>query len=152
MFLYIIYATTREPWKTESLLWTPKLQSIRHAYSACCSMVARHGASISDRRDASALLIFTLWDWITNAIVLIHAQLPNLYALLQQCWFCWLGHVHHMPDRRILKALLYRQLVTEMTAWGWPRLHFKDICKRDIDIKRLEDIANNNSRLKHDLH
>lgn len=53
-----------------------------------------------------------------------------------------------MPDERIPKVLMYRELTTSKKARS------KDVCKRDtramdIDIKRWEDIANDHSQWRH---
>lgn len=91
---------------------------------------------------------------VTNAVVLTHAQLSSIYALLQQCQLHWLGHVQCMLDRRILKVILYRELGTSKRVQGQPQLHFKDIFKSDLramdrDTKMWEGIAYNCSCWRH---
>lgn len=52
-------------------------------------------------------------DWpvhVAIAVVLTHTHLLSQYALFQQSWLHWLGHVHHMPDGMIPKVLLYGEL------------------------------------------
>lgn len=76
-------------------------------------------------------------DFVSNAVVLTRAQLPSLSILLQHRRLRWLGYVHRMPDRRILKVPLYGEY-----AAG-----FKGVCKRDMwamrmGIKRLEGVTN----------
>lgn len=54
-------------------------------------MAVRLEASTPDRIDASIFFIFVGINWsdqITNAAVLIHAQLLSLYALVQEHQLC----------------------------------------------------------------
>lgn len=43
-------------------------------------------------------------DKVTNKEVLTRAQIPSLFTQLKQRLFGWLGHKHHMPDKRIPKS------------------------------------------------
>lgn len=74
----------------------------------------------------------------TDVVVLTHAQLrvPNITDSVAL----------DMSDKRILKVLLYGEVATSKKVWGWPHLHFKGTCKRDmmvmdIIIERWEDIV-----------
>ncbi|XP_012942368.1 uncharacterized protein LOC106012824 [Aplysia californica] len=54
---------------------------------------------------------FSQWsDKVTNVEVLTRAQIPSLFTTLRQRRLRWLGHMHRMPDGRILKDLLYGEL------------------------------------------
>ncbi len=53
-----------------------------------------------------------------------------------------------MDDKRILKVLLYGELVNGKRNIGRPRLRYKDACKRDlkklnIGLAEWEDFADN---------
>lgn len=105
-------------WRTECLLRTPILQSIKHELPACCSTVARLGVSTSDRSDASALFIFS-WEALSASTaptgghrypyfssVCPVTHLRNLCIFLQQRRLRWLGRGRRMRDRKIPKLFL----------------------------------------------
>lgn len=64
-------------------------------------------------------------DRITTGIVLIRAQFPSPYVLLQQLWFDLFRNVHHMSNGRILKVLLDE---------GRNQLCLKNVSKRDMTM------------------
>lgn len=95
-------------------------------------------------------------DKVTNKEVLTRAQIPSLFTLLQQRRLRWLSHVHCMPNKRIQKDLLYRELETGKRAHGRLLLRFKDTCKRDmksidLDLKNWEELASNSDRWRQEL-
>ena len=49
-----------------------------------------------------------------------------------------LGHVLRMNDERIIKDLLYSELVVGKRNIGQPRLRYKDDCKRDLKSLNVE--------------
>ena len=49
-----------------------------------------------------------------------------MFALLNQKWLGWLGHVSGMKD------ILYSELTTGTRPLGRPSLRFKVDCKRDL--------------------
>lgn len=53
--------------------------------------------------------------------------------LLQQHRFCWLGHVHHMPDGSPKNL----PLTTGKRGCGSSHVQFRDICKRDLKSTQL---------------
>ena len=59
-------------------------------------------------------------------MMLENAAIPSLYTLKAK------AHVTRMKDGRILKDLLYGELVTGKRPTGQPQLRFKDVCKRDL--------------------
>ena len=78
------------------------------------------------------ILGITWQDRVTNKVVLEKAGIPSLYTLLKQRRMRWLGHVTRINDGRIPKDLLYGELATGKRPTGRPQLHFKDVCKRDL--------------------
>ena len=85
-------------------------------------------------------------DMVPNTDVHEGAGLHSIFILLSQCRLRWLGHVHHMNDGRIAKDLLYGELASAARSKGYPRLRYKDTCKRDmtcsaIDIQSWERLA-----------
>lgn len=87
-------------------------------YALCC-VVLNHG---SCTESTSALLelfhqqcccsiMETQWqDFKTNTEVLEEASLPSIENMLLLCQVRWAGHVLHMDDERLPKAVLYGEL------------------------------------------
>uniref|UniRef100_A0A2D4J9Y5 Uncharacterized protein n=1 Tax=Micrurus lemniscatus lemniscatus TaxID=129467 RepID=A0A2D4J9Y5_MICLE len=76
-----------------------------------------------------------------------------MYILLKQRRLRWLGHVMRMADGKILKDLLYGELVQGKRPRGRPQLRYKDICKRDLralgmDINSWETLTADHSAWK----
>ena len=69
---------------------------------------------------------------MTNNAVLERAGIPSLHTLLKQRRMRWLGHMAWMEDGHIPKDLLFVDLATGKGPAGRPQLHFKDICKRNL--------------------
>ena len=63
---------------------------------------------------------------ITNEEVLRRVGLTTMYTTLTQRRLPWLGHVSRMDGKRILKVLLYGELVNRQRNIGRPRLRYKD--------------------------
>ena len=78
------------------------------------------------------ILGITWQDKVKNNAVLDKAGIPSLYTLFQQLRMRWLGHVTRLEDGRIPKDLVYGELATGKRLTGQPELHFKDVCKRDL--------------------
>ena len=72
---------------------------------------------------------------ITNEEVLRRTSLTILYFDLSQRR---LGHVLRMGAGRILKSLLYGELVVGKRNRGHPKLRFNDVCKRDLKSLNLK--------------
>ena len=66
---------------------------------------------------------------ITNEEVLRRTGLTTMYTTFSQRR---LRHFRRMSDVRILKVLLYGELVGGKRNVGRPRLRYKDACKRDL--------------------
>ena len=52
-----------------------------------------------------------------------------MFTLLGQRRLRWLGHVSRIEDGRILKDMLYGELVTGSRPAGRPVLLYTDVCK-----------------------
>ena len=61
-----------------------------------------------------------------------------MFTLLCQCHLHWLGHAHRMEDGYIPKDLLYGELPTGARCRGHPQLHYKDICKHDMNACSID--------------
>ena len=77
-------------------------------------------------------------DKITNTEVLEHASSFSMYTLLSQRRLRWLGHVHRMANGRIPKDMLYGELVTGTRTVGRSYLRYRDTCKRDMKVARID--------------
>ena len=74
-------------------------------------------------------------DKITNAEVLRRANLPSMEDILAEKNLRWLGHVHRMDHDRL--QLLYSQLCSGKRNQGRPRLRFKDVAKRNMEVRKI---------------
>ena len=84
------------------------------------------------------ILGITWQDKVTNTAVLGRAGSHSIHLLLCQCRQRWVGHVHRMGDGRIPKDMLYGELATGHRPAGHPALHFKDVCKRDLQLADID--------------
>ena len=84
------------------------------------------------------ILGITWQDKVTNTAVLGRAGSHSIHLFLCQCRLRWLGHVHRMGDGRIPKDVLYGELATGHRPAGRPALHFKDVCKRDLELADID--------------
>ena len=88
-------------------------------------------------RSIRRILGISWQDRISNAEVLSRANLPSMFTLLRQRRLRWLGHIYHIEDGRIPKDNLYGELASGRRTKGRPQLHYKDICKRDMQALDL---------------
>ena len=77
-------------------------------------------------------------DKITNKEILDRAYSFSMYTLLSQRRLRWLGHVHRMANGHIPKDILYGELVTGTSTVGRPYLRYRDTCKRDMKVARID--------------
>ena len=70
-----------------------------------------------------------------------------MFSLLKERWLRWLDHVRRIKDGRILKEMLYSELVDGSIALGRPLLRFKDVCKRDLKTCGI-DIAKSSATIE----
>ena len=61
-----------------------------------------------------------LQDKIPNTKVLQHCEMTGIEVLLMQAQLRWTGHLVHMPDTRLPKAIFYSQLVSGSRLRGYP--------------------------------
>ena len=94
-------------------------------------------------------------DKVPNSVVLERADIPSMYTLLGQSRLRWLGHAQRMVDGRIPKDLLtvYGELELGSRRVGRPKLHNKDVCKRNMLVISLptnnwESLAVDHSKWK----
>ena len=71
--------------------------------------------------------------------------------MIRQRRLRWLGHVRRMNDGRIPKYILYREHNAGKRNLGRPQLHYRDVCKRDmnelsIDKIKWEELATDHSK------
>ncbi len=71
-------------------------------------------------------------DRIPDTEVLVRANLPSIFTLLQKAQVRWAGHVHRMSDMRLPKLLLYGELVHGKRRAGGQRKRFKDCLKASL--------------------
>ena len=75
---------------------------------------------------------------ITNSEVLERAGIPSIFAILGKKRLTWLGHLQRMNPGHTPKDLLYGELAEGSRPVGRPRLHYKDICKRDMKLSGID--------------
>ena len=109
---------------------------------------ARHEKKLNSfhQRCLRRILHIKWQDKISNTEVLERANMRSIYTILCERRLHWLGHVKRMDLGRISKDLLYGELAEGSRHAGRPKLHFKDVCKRDmkrcnIDSNSWESIA-----------
>ena len=83
-------------------------------------------------RSPRGILGISWKDKLPNTEVQDRTGLPTMYTLLRQRRIRWIGHVRRMEDGRILKDILYGQLVVGKRPRGRPQRRYKDVCKRDM--------------------
>ena len=62
----------------------------------------------------------------------------SINSILSERRLRWIGHVHRMGAERIPRALLYGELAAGTRKRGRPCLRFKDVCKKDLLLARIE--------------
>jgi hypothetical protein len=76
-------------------------------------------------------------DKITNIEVLKRANLPSMEDILIERNLRWLGHVHRMDKERLPQQLLFSQLCKGRRNQGRPRLRYKDVVKRNMNVRQI---------------
>ena len=76
-------------------------------------------------------------DYVTNNEVLEQASLPSIETMLMLRQLRWAGHVSHMGDTSIPKAVLYGELRQGRGDRGAPRRRYKDQLKRQITLANI---------------
>ena len=66
--------------------------------------------------------------------VLKQANTLSMFAILRQRRLRWLGHVHRMAPSRLPRSILYGELQAGERPVGRPRLRYKDVCKKDLQL------------------
>ena len=75
---------------------------------------------------------------VTNVEVLRRSNMLSINSILSERRLRWIGHVHRMGAERIPRALLYGELAAGTRKRGRPCLRFKDVCKKDLLLARIE--------------
>uniref|UniRef100_H3ASA6 Reverse transcriptase domain-containing protein n=1 Tax=Latimeria chalumnae TaxID=7897 RepID=H3ASA6_LATCH len=143
-----------------SCVWNNKLLTLNtkvSIYQACVLSTLLYGCeswvtySKQERRLNSFYLrclrkiLGVTWDQrITNNEVLERTGLQSMQTTLDIRRLCWLGHVEHMPQDRLLKAVLYGQLKNRPRRRGRPKLRYSDK-KFSIPTDSWENPAHNHS-------
>ena len=76
---------------------------------------------------------------ITNVDILNRAGLPSMADILIEKGLRWLGQVHRMGTERLPRQLLYSQLCEGSRNRGRPKLRFKDVMKRNMKQKNINN-------------
>ena len=68
-----------------------------------------------------------------------------------------LGHILRVGDERILKSMVYIELVDCGRKRGRPTLRYKDVCKRDLKSLNVgndtwEELANNRDKWRSSVY
>ena len=79
----------------------------------------------------------TCQDCVPNKNILAQVGIPSIFTMLMQKHLHWLGHVSLIQDSWIPKDVLYGELATSSRPAGMPSLHFKDICKWDLNAGNI---------------
>ena len=66
------------------------------------------------------------YNGVSNARVLLEAQMPNIYARLIQSQLRWSVHLVRMQDNRLSKKIFYGELTVGHRSRGRPKLRYKD--------------------------
>ena len=78
-------------------------------------------------------LLGIVWqDKIPDTEVLARANLPSIHTILMQAQLCWAGHVVCMPGHRLLRKLLYGELLQGKRSHGGAKKHYKDTLKASL--------------------
>ncbi|XP_068673013.1 uncharacterized protein [Montipora foliosa] len=139
--------------KLQQRLWNNKHVSIRvkcKVYRAVVLSTLLHGAETwtiyrAQVKKLHAVMMRQLRDimgikWhdkITNAEVLRRANLPSMEDILAEKNLRWLGDVHRMDHDRLPRQLLYSQPCSGKRNQGRPRLKFKDVAKRNMQVRKI---------------
>ena len=99
------------------------------------------------------LLMIEWQDRSPDTEVLKRAGMQSVNTLLKLAQIRWTGHVTRMPDKRLPKKILCRELQVGKYSHGCQKKQYKDILKaslRDINIptESLEQIAQERTKLR----
>ena len=74
-------------------------------------------------------------DKIPDTEVLEHCKMTaGIEAFLRQAQLRWSGHLVHMPDTRLPKAIFYSQLSSGSRVCGRPVKRYKDSLKKRLQL------------------
>ena len=92
---------------------------------------SRHAADLnrSHLRWLRQILHISWQDYIPNTEVLQQAGMESIHAMLMRSQLMCAGHVVRMPDERLPKQLLYRELCAGKRSRGGQKKRFKDTLK-----------------------
>ena len=65
----------------------------------------------------------------------------HVYKKIHDICLCWCGHVHRMPDSRILKQLLYGQLTGSTRSQGGQRKRYKDYLRLTLKSCAISNLT-----------
>ena len=123
------------------------------------STYARHERKLNafHMRCLRNILGITWRDKVTNEAVLAHTGSKSMFQTLKVRRLRWLGHLRRMPDGRLPKDILYRELCAGSRGRGRPLLHFKDVVKRDMKALDIaadgwEKLAEDRAKWRQQLH
>ena len=84
---------------------------------------------------------------MSNSEVLTRASAQRMFTVLSERRLRWLGHVKRMSPGRILKDLLYGELVSGKRKTGRPHLRYKDVCQRDMRAASINATGSGKQRI-----
>ena len=73
---------------------------------------------------------------ITNNVVLQHAKIDGIEAMLMRAQLRWVGHVQRMSVDRMPKQILYLELSSGARNREGQRKRYKDTLKQNLKIYR----------------
>ncbi len=73
-------------------------------------------------------------DRVPNTTVLKLTNSSDMYTVIRRRRLRWIGHVRRMPDERLPKSIFHGELAVGHRPRGRPKLCFKDVVKRDINV------------------
>lgn len=130
-------------WKNKSLSLHLKIK----VYEACILSTLLYGSETwcTYRRHEHRLnafhfrclrtiLGFTWKDHVPNTAILSTTKSTDMYTVLRIRRLRWAGHTCRMDDSRLPKALLFGEIADAPRCAGRPRLRYKDVLKRDLQV------------------
>ena len=96
-------------------------------------------------------------DNIQNVEVLRWANMSSIEATLMASQLRWTGHIIHMNDSRLPKAVFYGELAKGKCLHGGQRLRYKDVVKRHlkatyITVDHWETLAQDQQQWRQAIH
>ncbi len=73
-------------------------------------------------------------DRVPNTTVLKLTNSSDMYTAIRRRRLRWIGHVRSMPDECLPKSIFRGALAVGHRPRGRPKLHFKDVVKRDMNV------------------